>query len=289
MANYLNEKNNKVMILMRGYKGKLENKSGLIIAGKKINPDPVDYGDEAILLARRLEGTAIVVGKKRTENLQYYFPKFEPDVVLLDDGHQHIRLKRKLNIVLFDATMPLYKYQVAPLGYLREGFHSLKDADLIVIGKADQATRTHIDSLKQLIDPYLPYQIKFAEVGFAPSGFYNSSYDLVYGLEQIKDKKVILVAGVANPKSFFQIVEKLGAEILITEAFSDHHFFKREEMESLVSYAKSEDALIITTEKDIVRIKNVIEDNVILFMQVELEFFSGEADTKNIIDRSLSI
>lgn len=289
LATYLQQKQNRVMILMRGYKGKLEHKSGLIHAGKKINPDPIDFGDEAILLARRLENATIVVGKKRSENLQYYFPTVEPDVVLLDDGHQHIKLKRKLNIVLFDATMPLYKYHVAPLGYMREGFTSLKDADLIVIGKADQASREKINALKNLIKPYLPYQIKFAEVGFKPSGFYNSSYDLVLNLEAIKDKKVILIAGVANPQSFFKLVENLGAEILVTEAFPDHHYFKKEELDALISYAKNEDAYIITTEKDIVRTKNVIDDEVILFLQVELDFYSGEEDTKKIIDQCLRV
>lgn len=289
LADYLQEKNNKVMILMRGYKGKLEHKSGLIHAGQKINPDPIDFGDEAILLARRLENTTIVVGKRRSSNLQYYFPKIEPDVVLLDDGHQHIQLKRKLNIVLFDATMPLYKYKVAPLGYLREGFSSLKDADLVVIGKSDQASREKIDKLKKMITPYLPYQIQYAEVGFKPSGFYNSAYDLVLPLEGIKDKKVILVAGVANPTSFFKLIESLGAEILVTEAFPDHHYFKKDEIESLLAYAKSEDAYIVTTEKDIVRLKNIIEDEMILFLQVNLQFFSGEQETKSIIDQILKV
>ena len=109
----------------------------------------------------------------------------------------------------------------------------------------------------------LIYKINFAEVGFKPSGFYNSSYDLILKLEEIKDKKVILLAGVANPNSFFKTIENLGAEILVTESFPDHHYFKKEEINSLLSYAKAEDAYIVTTEKDIVRVKNIIEDDLI--------------------------
>ncbi len=284
LSEYLYTKNKKVMILMRGYKGRLENSSGLLYSGKKINPDASDYGDEALLFARRLENATVVVGKKRSENLSFYFPKVEPDVVLLEDGHQHIKIKRKLNIVLFDALMPLSQYKVAPLGYMREGFQALKDADLVVIGRADLAKPTKIISLKELLIPHLPSGIKFAEVCFRPNGFYNCSYDLAYTLDQIRNRKVICVAGVANPQSFFKLLEDLGAEILVTESFPDHHFFKPDEINSLLSYAKSEDALIVTTEKDIVRIKKIVNDESIVFLEVDIHFLSGEKETKNIID-----
>jgi tetraacyldisaccharide 4'-kinase len=171
---------------------------------------------------------------------------------------------------------------------LREGLSALKDADLVVIGRVDQVEKIQVDELKKLIKPYLPYQIKFAEVGMKPSVFLNSSYDEVFKLDEIRGKKVVLIAGVANPKSFFKTIEDLGAEVLITEAFPDHHYFKKEEITSLLSYAKNEDAYIVTTEKDIVRIKNVIEDEIILFLQVDLDFKSGEEETKKIIDVCLA-
>lgn len=284
LAEYLNSKNKRVMVLMRGYKGRLENSSGLIQSGKKINPDPTDYGDEALLFARRLENASVVVGKKRSENLSFYFPKVEPDVVLLEDGHQHIKMKRKLNIVLFDALMPLSRYKVAPLGYMREGFQALKDADLIVIGRADQAAPAKVLALKELLSPHLPQGIQFAEVGFRPNGFYNSAYDMVYTLDQIRNRKVICMAGVANPQSFFRLLEDLGAEVLVKEAFPDHHFFKVDEINALLSFARAEDALIVTTEKDIVRIKKIINDDLIVFLEVDIQFLSGEQATKDVID-----
>lgn len=284
VSQYLNSKNKRVMVLMRGYKGKLEKSSGLLLAGKKINPDPEEYGDEALVFARRLHDASIVVGKNRSENLSFYFNKVEPDVVLLEDGHQHIRIKRKLNVVLFDALLPLHKYQIAPLGYMREGFSALKDADLIVIGKADQVSKEKVIALRELLQPHLPVGINIAEIGFSPVGFYNSSYDLVYNLEQIRGKKVICLAGIANPKSFFRQLEDLGAEILVTESFPDHHFFTIDEINSLLAFAKNEDAVIVTTEKDIVRIKKIINDESILFLEVDVKFLSGEQETKELID-----
>ena len=284
LAEYLHSKNKRVMVLTRGYKGKLENSSGLITSGKTISPDPVDYGDEALLFARRLVDATIVVGKKRSENLSFYFPKIEPDVVLLDDGHQHIKIKRKLNIVLFDAMMPLIRYRVAPLGYMREGFQALKDADLVVIGKCDIAGPEKIAALKKFIQPHLPYGVEFAEVGFKPNGFYNAANDLVLTVEQIRGKKVICVAGVANPQSFFKLLEELGAEVIVTESFPDHHYFKPDEINSLLSYAKSEDALLVTTEKDMVRIKKIVEDEAIVFLEVDIQFLKGEDAAIRVID-----
>lgn len=284
LAQYLHTKNKKVMVLMRGYKGKLENSSGMIVSGKKINPDPQDFGDEALLFARRLEDATIVVGKNRSANLGFYFPKAQPDVVLLDDGHQHIKLKRKLNIVLFDALMPLEKYHVAPLGYMREGFQALKDADLVVLGKADIAGPQRVADLKEFLNPHLPLGVEYAEVGFRPNGFYNSNYNLVFDVNQIRGKKVICLAGVANPRSFFKLLEDLGAEVIVTESFPDHHFFKPEEIHSLLSYAKNEDAYLVTTEKDMVRIKKIVEDEIILFLEVDLHFLSGEDKTTSLID-----
>jgi tetraacyldisaccharide 4'-kinase len=284
LAEYLHKKNKRVMILMRGYKGKLENSSGLINSGKLMTPDPVDYGDEALLFARRLQDATIVVGKNRSENLGFYFPKVEPDVVLLDDGHQHIKIKRKLNIVLFDASMPMSRYRVAPLGYMREGFQALKDADLVVIGRADVVSKEKVSELKKFLQPHLPLGVEFAEMGFKPNGFYNAANDLVLTVEQIRGKKVILVAGVANPKSFFKLLEELGAEVIVTESFPDHHYFKPDEINALLSYAKSEDALLVTTEKDMVRIKKIVEDDSIVFLEVDIRFLSGEAAATKVID-----
>lgn len=284
LAQYLHSQNKKVMILMRGYKGNLENSSGIIESDKMMQPDPSDYGDEALIFAKRLKNATVVVGKNRVQNLSHYFPKVTPDVVLLDDGHQHLKIKRKLNIVLFDATMPLYKYFVAPLGYMREDFSALKDADLIVIGKADIAGQDRVDALKEKLKPHLPYGVDFAEIGFRSNGFYNSAGKKILNVEDIKDRKVIALAGIGNPGSFFKTIEKLGAEVIVTEAFKDHHYFKIDEIKALLDYAKTEDALLITTEKDMVRIRNIIEDESILYLEIDLHFISGEEIAKKVID-----
>jgi tetraacyldisaccharide 4'-kinase len=180
--------------------------------------------------------------------------------------------------------MSLTKYFPAPLGYMREGFQGLKDADLIVIGKADIAGPEKVNSLKNILAPYLPINVGFAVVGYLPNGFYNAANDLVLTPEKIKGRKVIGIAGIANPQSFFKLLESLGAEVIVTESFPDHHYFTLDEINALLAYAKSEDALLVTTEKDMVRIKKIIEDDSIVFLEVEVNFISGEEETMKIID-----
>ena len=130
----------------------------------------------------------VIVGRNRSANLEYYFNQEAPDVVLLDDGHQHLKLARDINIVLFDALMPLSHYLVAPSGYLREGFYALKDADIIVIGRSNHVAGEKIKSLKRIISPYLSKEVTFAEIYYEATGVLDSRYHQIYDLAEIKGK-----------------------------------------------------------------------------------------------------
>ena len=286
LSRFFNESNRKVMILMRGYKGNLEHSSGVLRSGRRLGFNPYEFGDEALLLARRLKDASIVVGKRRGDNLAYYFDKESPDVVLLDDGHQHIQIERRCNVVLFDALMPIDRYKVAPLGYMREGLSALQDADLVVIGRADQVDREKIEELKLLCKPYLNPKVPFAEIRYAPTGFFNSSFEMVFDTRQIQGKKAICVAGIASPQSFFNLVESLGADVVQRVSFPDHHYFKVEEIETLLKQAKEEGAYLVTTEKDIVKLRRIVDDERILYLEIQVEFMNGEKEAKEIISKS---
>lgn len=287
LASYLEEKEKNVAILMRGYKGQLEKSSGMITQEKKDELEPLIFGDEPILLARRLKRSTVLVGKKRSRNLRYYYEQLNADVVLLDDGHQHLQLARQLNIVLFDATMGLDLYELAPVGYLREGLTSLKDADVVVIGRVNQVHAEKKAELVKIISPYLASHVKWAEVSFIPGGFFNIYNQKKFELHEIKDKKVILIAGIANPKAFFKTVESMGAKIVFSEAFPDHHYFKDNEIASFVQLAEKEEAIIITTEKDMVRLQKRMNDRLLFSMRIDLHFESGEDELRKLIDQTI--
>lgn len=287
LGNYFASQNKKVMILSRGYKGRLENKFGILRTGKKLGFDPYDYGDEAILMVKKLKNACVVVGKKRSQNLEYYFDQERPDVVILDDGHQHIQLKRRLNIVLFDSLMPLEKYKVAPLGYLREGLSGLKDADFVIIGRSDQSAQKKIDDLIQLIQPYMKEKTPIANIRYVPSGLFDLNFRKVKSYEDLKGKKVIAVAGIATPESFLKLLKASQADIVDKHIFPDHHKFGYSEMSKIIDQASETDSIIVTTEKDIVKMRRVVENDNIFFLEVKVDFISGENELLELVEQCI--
>lgn len=286
LTDYLSSLDLKVMILMRGYKGKLEHSSGIVKSGRRLGVNPVDFGDEALLLSRRVHNASIVVGKNRSENLKFYFDQEQPDVVVLDDGHQHLQLKRSLNIVLFDALMPISRYHVAPLGYMREGMSALKDAEVVVIGRADQVGATQLQDLRSHLSSSMRNDALLCEICYVPTGLYNSRYQRCYLKEQLQGMKVYCVAGIASPHSFFQLIESLGANIVGKEVFPDHYYFSSDDMKHILDQASRSKALVVTTEKDIVKMRRVVDDERIFYLEIQVDFLKGESEFKEIVSKS---
>lgn len=288
LADYLTTvKRKKAFILMRGYKGALENSRGILSSDAKLGLDAVEYGDEALLFARRLNNVSVIVGKNRSSNLKYYFDQECPDVVLLDDGHQHLKLNRELNIVLFDALMPIDNYKVAPRGYLREGFTALKDADVIIFGRCDQVDSKKLTELKDLVSNYTREDTIFGNIFYKMGGLYNRNYKFVKSTDDISGINVICVAGIASPASFFNAVESLGANIIKRVTFPDHHYFLGSDMSSIFDLAEKENALVITTEKDMVKMRRVVDDDSVLYLEIKVEFLNGEDAVKDKVSKLL--
>lgn len=288
LGNYLNSRKKKVMVLMRGYKGRLENSSGILRTGGKLGFNPFDYGDEALLFARKLSNASILVGKNRVRNLERYFDSEQPDVVLLDDGHQHLKLGRNMNIVMFDALSPISKYKVAPRGYLREGFSALSDADFIIIGRSDLVSRKKIEMLKSFIKSKLNKEIPFAEIAYAPKGIFNGNFSEAYSIQDLSGKKVYLISGVASPESFFTLIAEMGAEIVERYVYPDHYYFTAKEMENHYKAASDMGAIVLTTEKDIVKMRKVIEGEKVFYIDIQVEFKNGEKELINKLEESLA-
>ena len=284
IGEYFNRRNLKVMILMRGYKGKLENSSGIIRSGKKIGFNPFLFGDEALLFARGLSNVSVVVGKNRSANLEYYFESERPDIVLLDDGHQHLKLKRNLNIVLFDSLLPLSQYKVAPAGYLREGMGALKDADLVILTRADQAVPSQKEELKNLLTPFLDPHVKMIEACYVPQGLANAINGDVLPSGHLVGKACYLIAGIASPESFVRMVEAVGARVVGSTFFPDHHFYTTEEVGNIMREAASHDAIVVTTEKDIVKLKRIVDEDRLYYLQIGVDFIEGERHLVDLLE-----
>jgi tetraacyldisaccharide 4'-kinase len=278
LADWLISKNLTPVVLTRGYKGQLEHSSGLLKSGQKFRLNPFDYGDEPLMISNKMKMGAVIVGKKRADNLLKYFSEVKPDVVLLDDGFQHLQIYRSFNIVLFDATMPLDLYKVAPLGYLREGLTALKDADAIIISRADMVTKEKIQKLVEKISEYFHHRPPLALTKYLPLGVYDVHDKYIFSIHELKGLKAIAVTAIASPDSFYRYLESFGVEIIEKVSFSDHYFFTPEDVNELLIKASQHSSIILCSEKDMVKMKRVSLDSRILFTKVKVDFISGEQE-----------
>ena len=214
-------------------------------------------GDEPLLLARR--GLTVFVGPSRAQLVPLALER-GADVLLLDDGLQHHQLARDLDVIVADASNPFGNGSFLPRGPLREGTQALRRAS---------------NALLWLTRCDLPRHPRTAELCAFGLPAVESAYES--GAE-LRGRRVFLFAGIARPASFEASVRKLGAEIGGVHWFSDHHFFSARELAGLRREAQG--ALLVTTEKDLVRIER---PDGIVALSATLRILRGE----EALDRAL--
>ena len=196
-------------------------------------------------------------------------------VIVLDDGFQHRRLHRDLDIVCMDARMPFSNGQCLPSGDLREGPSGLRRAGLVLLTRAGSLDATQIDArarrIRQLAcDDSLPVHA----CHHAPTDFVSRPDGAVLPLSAIDGRDVVLLTAVARPDSVRSTVEGLGARVVADLRHRDHHRFSKEELAAAARAAEQHGAVVVTTEKDDAR----IDDGAIarLVLRIGLRFLDGE-------------
>jgi len=264
----------RVGILSRGYKGKRSQNSLVVSDGKRVLASVDEAGDEPFLLANKLSSVPVLISKKRYRIGYLALRLFNSELLLLDDGYQHLSLHRDLNILLLDAKRRFGNRSLLPLGPLREPVEQIKRADIIIITRC---TDEHPGD--DLVD-FL--QRNFSEKPIFRSGHFPDQviYPLggkAYPPGILSGKNVVAFAGLANPDDFLKMVKSLGAHVIHFKAFSDHHSFSKDEIEELASWKKRSDVdFLLTTEKDWVRIDGKIGvDLDIAILTIKIGLLSG--------------
>jgi tetraacyldisaccharide 4'-kinase len=244
-------------ILTRGYKGKAKGPC-FVSAGKGPLLDEHQAGDEALLMAEKLQGIPVVKGKDRfkagifvIENLALQ-PLF-----ILDDGFQHWRLYRDTDILLLDSSRPFGNRRLFPLGSLREPINAISRADFIVITKAGiNRQRSEGDDLIKEIRHYnTDAQLFFAQRN--PVKFITID-DEVIPLEWAKGKSFFGFCGIGNPQSFKETLLSMDIPLKGFMTFRDHHRYSQNDIQSIINDASRSGAeWTVTTEKDIMRLKGL--------------------------------
>ncbi len=289
VAEILAERGERVAVLTRGYGRENMRRRVLVSDGEHVLVDPKTGGDEPVELAIKLLGKAIVVADPdRVSAAKWAKGEFGITAFVLDDGFQHRRAKRDLDIVCIDATNTFGNGKMLPAGILREPLKNLKRADAIVL------TRTNlIDNMENL---------KFEISRLAPECPIFVSGNKISGLVGLKDfharsqspqketeyKQVLAFCALGNPSSFFEQLKRENLGLAASRIFPDHHFYTQEDIDRLEKLANecNVDAFM-TTAKDAVKLDDLRFKTPCLVVEIET-FIEDEAAFRKLLSGILS-
>ena len=272
---YLSGSGRKVAVLSRGYGGDNSSQEGDEIVN-----------DECLTLIENLRDVPVLAGRDRVKSGEKAINDFGVDCVVLDDGFQHLRLKRDLDVVVIDALNPFGGENLIPRGSLREPLQNLERADLFIISHCDQGNQQTIRSIYKKLDQ-INHSAPICESIHSPVHFDNIADGSILELEWLKGKRVYALSAIGNPESFSNTLKGLGVDLITHKVFQDHHVYTEEEIEDVVSDAQSLGAdAVVVTQKDIVKIRKMnIKDANILTLRIEIEITRGVDLYKAAIDR----
>jgi tetraacyldisaccharide 4'-kinase len=288
----------RVAILSRGYKSvprkrnwpdRLRRKDAdpprVVSDGKSLLLDSLTAGDEPYMLAHNLKDVIVLVDKDRVKSGRFAIDRWGVDTLLLDDGLQYLHLKHRLDMVLVDRQAPFGNEFLLPRGTLREAPRNLRRASYIFITKN---TGEPNDALIQRIRRY-NRTAEIIECAHKPLYLQNVFSDEQLPLERLRDAFIGSICGIAAPESFEGALKKLGAHVDLAKRYIDHHYYTEAELTNFIHRCIRRDlAMIVTTEKDAVRMPRLTEAQVevsIYFLRVEIEILSGHESWEHCVAR----
>ena len=262
----------RVCILTRGYGRENPQQQVVVSDGNTILATPAEAGDEPYLLANNLLGSvAVISNADRASAGRYAIENFNTDCFVLDDGFQHLRLARDLNIVTIDATNPWGGGKLLPHGRLREPLSGLIRADCVVLTRCDQVGS--VETIRTQI------------TDFFRGPTFESSMRAVNAL--VTTGPVAAFCAVGNPRSFFTQLRKHGYELALEKAFTDHHAYTQKDVDELVAAATRAGAKgLVTTAKDAVKLRSLSFSLPWHVLQIEIEI-KNEAELADLIRAAL--
>lgn len=296
LASRLTAKDRRVCILSRGYGGRtgqpywlLAEQGRLLLNGQTVAdrddlpPHRHRWGglpDEPALLASRLPGVPVLVGRRREVTGRQACEAFQADAVILDDGFQYRRLARDCEIVLVNARMPLGGWPLLPRGPMREPLESLSRADVVLITKADQSLE-RVAVLQEQLRRFAP-QALIATAVHEPEGVRDWRTDDAVPLERVNGRRIALLSSIGDPEGFEQTLIRMGASVSSHARYPDHHRYQRPEWADLLRTAGACGAhAVVTTEKDIIRLQPFRDEAAaggvpVWVLRIRLRMLSGE-------------
>jgi len=242
LATLLRDAGRPVAVLSRGYGGSFGGECLVVSDGREVRAAAGEAGDEPVMLARELPGVVVAVGRRRDRVGRAVEARFGPRVHLLDDGFQHLRLARDLDLLCVDAEAGLGA--PLPAGRLREWPEAASRADLVLLTSADRAPATRVEALAARFGRRRTLRVRRRVLGFVDAS----------GASVPAPQRPWLLAAIARPERLLVDVRERVATVAGTSFFRDHHVVTAHELQTVAARAQASGAdAVVTTAKDAVR------------------------------------
>ena len=274
----------KIAVLSRGYKRKSR---GYVLAEE--DTEMKEIGDEPFQMHQKFPGIYVAVDAKRVRGIQHLQDDEETkdvEVILLDDAFQHRYVKPGINILLVDYHRLIIYDKILPAGRLREPLSGKNRADIVIVTKCPKDLKPmEFRVLTKAMNLYPFQKLYFTCINYdKPIGIFNEQQQ---DLESLKDKNVMLLTGIASPKQMEHDLTPM-VKTLTSVSFGDHHHFKSKDIDRINEIFESmpEPRLIITTEKDAVRLRDseglyeIVKDN-LYALPIKVSFMQDQEENFN--------
>lgn len=242
-------------VLSRGYGGKSGVAVSVVPPETAASGNWATYGDEPCLLAQRLPDLPVLVGRNRAKAAQWAVERLGTRLVILDDGYQHLRLHRDLNLLVVDFHQPFGNGFLLPRGTLRESVRQLRRADAVILNHVEDPAQT-LPLQKNIRRYRRDVPIFCARV--RPTRLANLGTGETVGIDRMKGNRLLAVAGIGRPDRFLGLLNEIGIEVAAVCIFRDHCPYRVRQLDRLEEEARRLGGVaIVTTEKDAVRLKGI--------------------------------
>ena len=287
----------RVVILNRGYRAKWHGDVGIVSDGEHLHMDAAEAGDEAFMLAKHLPNVPVLIGAERAVTGRYAMEHFGAEVVILDDGYQHWQLKRDVDILLVDAVNVFGNEHILPRGTLREPMSHISRADVCLLTKVDQAAEGSREHIRETVHLYNEKALIVESIHQPRCLMPLAEWlDDISGpgvqVSKIRGRRIMAVSAIGNPASFEQTLSDLGAIIIESLRYPDHHDYTVREMQDVLRQAGAQGAeAIVITEKDAVKIPPEVTQAELTIpvyvICVEVTFQSGAEEFQRMLEEKL--
>jgi len=275
----LNTQNYCCAILTRGYK-----------AAQNSTPNTQNYLDELAIFTQNCPKAKVIVNPNRVAGAIHAAGVLGAKVLIMDDGFQHRRLARNLDIVTIDATLPFGYGKLLPAGLLREPVSALKRTDAVVITRCDQVTDIELHRLEEKLRSVNLHMVIAKSIHAPLCAKSHDNKDIA--IQQLKGKKIFAFCGIGNPDAFSNTIRHLGSNLVGLKVYNDHHHYTNSDIADISNQAgHSNTDLILTTQKDwskILQLAKVKEDIPFAYLAIKLKFLAGEDKLIQLIEDALA-